>query len=98
MATERFTISIASEEIDRFERGRAKLGMNKSAYVRYLIDEHEGKEPSFVKYREIIELLAELNLHMNTIILQPETSEHDRMLLAEKISETNKRLKKLTGG
>ena len=53
MAMERFTVSMNEADVDLFERKRCDMGMTKSAYIRYLIAEHENKVPPFLKYKEL---------------------------------------------
>lgn len=95
MAMERFMISISSEGIDLFERGRADMGMNKSSYIRFLIAEHENKVPAFIKYKEIIELLSEVNTHIKSLLLKENLDDMDKILLMEKLEKTNEVMKKL---
>lgn len=63
MAMEKTSITMTSSDLDLFERGRCEQGINmsKSAYIRLLIAEHEDRVPSFIKYKEIIEKISELN-------------------------------------
>lgn len=86
---ERITISMNSSDIDFFERKRAELGMNKSAFVRLLIANYENNIPSFIKDREIIGALSDVNSLMKALLISDKISSTDKMILYEKINKLN---------
>lgn len=49
MERKRFMISMSEEDVNCFEAGREAAGMNKSAYIRLLIAEHEKRVPRIHK-------------------------------------------------
>ena len=61
MSVIRFMVSMSEEDILCFEAGREAAGMSKSAYIRLLIAEHEHTVPGFIKYKEVIHEIAEMN-------------------------------------
>ncbi|MDD3416012.1 MAG: ribbon-helix-helix domain-containing protein [Lachnospiraceae bacterium] len=86
---ERLTVSMNSSDIDFFERKRADLGMNKSAFIRLLIANYENKIPSFIKNKEIIEALSDVNNSMKEILISDKMNSTDKMILYEKINKLN---------
>ena len=90
---ERFSISMNSEDIDLFERRRSELGLSKSAYIRYLIAEHENGIPDFVAFRDTIQKMSELNNHMKEIVIRDNFETQDKLVLYEKIGSLNTTLK-----
>lgn len=86
---ERFTVSMNSEDIDLFERRRADMGFSKSAFIRYLIAEHENNVPNFIQYKHIIEQMADLNTHMKEILVSKNVDEKFKMQLFEEINSLN---------
>lgn len=93
MAMERYCLSMSEKDIDKFERGRADAGMSKSAYVRLLIAEHENRIPAFIKNKEIIEQMAEINTNLKGILLKEEIGEEDKLKIFERIAEIEKMIK-----
>ena len=90
---ERFSISMNSEDIDLFERRRSELGLSKSAFIRYLISEHENGIPDFISFRDTIQKMSELNNHMKEIVIRDNFETQDKLVLYEKISSLNTTLK-----
>ena len=94
MPMERFTVSMSETDIDLFERKRADMGMTKSAFIRFLIAEHDEKVPSFIKNKEVIEKMAELNTLMKEMIISDKLSEVEKLHLFEQIKRTNEIVEK----
>lgn len=93
MPSERFTITMSSDDIDAFERGRSITGMSKSAYIRLLIAEHENTVPSFIRYKEIIREISDLNTNIKEILLSDKEKDSDKLLLIERMNEIKQVLK-----
>ena len=83
---ERFSITMNSDDIDLFERRRAELGLTKSAYIRYLIAEHENGVPEFISFQKVIKQISELNTYMKEIIINENFDANDKLLFYEKIN------------
>ena len=83
---ERFSITMNSDDIDLFERRRAELGLTKSAYIRYLIAEHENGVPEFISFQKVIKQISELNTYMKEIIINENFDANDKLLVYEKIN------------
>lgn len=84
---ERITVTMHPSDVDLFERKRNEMGMSKSSYIRYLIAEHEKALPPFLKYKEIIKELAEINTSLKEIVINEKISITDKMQLCEKIDQ-----------
>lgn len=95
MPMERFTVTMSVSDIDNFERERAKQGMNKSAFIRFLMAEHENAVPSFLKNKEIVTVVSELNNTIKTLLLQNTLSDADKLKVFEEIKMTNIWIEKL---
>ena len=95
MAMERFTVSLNEKDIDLFERERADMGMNKSAYIRYLIAEHKNKVPPFLKYKELTKTISELNTSIKALLLLDNMEDSEKIYLFEQIKEINIMVKEL---
>lgn len=89
MPMERITVTMSESDVDNFERERAKQGMSKSAFIRFLIAEHENTVPSFLRNREIINVVSELNNSVKTLLLQNTLSDVDKLKVYEEIKKTN---------
>ena len=93
----RFSITMREEDIEDFEAGRLKEKMTKSAYVRFLIAEHERTIPSVYKYKDIIALLSSIDNSLKQILFNEKLGYDERMALYEKFDkvqeEINKKIK-----
>ena len=100
---ERFTITMNEEDIDYFERERADLGyrlgqrqpLNKSAFIRFLLQEHKERTPNFIKHKELITQISMLNTSIKEMILSDKIGDTDKLHLYEKLNEINATMKKI---
>ncbi len=90
---ERYCISMSESDVDNFERGRAICNMNKSAYLRLLIAEHENRVPNFIRHKELIEKISETNEILKEIALRPELIDEDVLSIHVRQNELEKLLK-----
>jgi hypothetical protein len=96
MERKRFMISMSEEDVNCFEAGREAAGMNKSAYIRLLIAEHEKRVPGLIKYKDIIKEIADTNTLIKEVILIKGINDADKMVLLERLDIILEHLKKLT--
>lgn len=80
-------ISMSEEDIICFEAGREAAGMNKSAYVRLLIAEHENRVPGFLKYKDVIKEIAEMNTLIKEVVLKKGVDELTKLVLLERLDK-----------
>lgn len=97
MLMKRLTVSMYSDDMDLFERGRAETGMSRSAYVRLLVAEHEKQVPVFWKYRELIQAMSEFNTSVNKLVLSGQITDLEKLKLSEQMDVVNQLLEKLAG-
>lgn len=71
---------LAEEDLQVFERERKKMGLNKSAYMRYLIRHAGGNVPYFIHYRDLLQQVSELNSSVKELLAK------DMMTDAEKLA------------
>ena len=95
MAMEKITITMSSEDIDIFERGRSECGMSKSAYTRLLIAEHEQRVPPFIKYKEIILEISKLNTYIKEMLFSEKTDDGFKLYMVEQMKEIKELLSSL---
>lgn len=95
MAMERFTISMHSHDIDLFERGRSEAGLNRSAYVRLLVAEHEKQVPAFWRHKELIHAISEFNTSVRKLVLSGQVTDLEKLKLSEQMAGIHQLLKKL---
>jgi hypothetical protein len=61
--------------------------MSKSAFIRYLLLVNEGKEPAFIKNKELIKILGDLNTCLNEIITSETVETSTKIFISEKTNE-----------
>lgn len=89
----RLCISMSQDDIDKFETGREIANMNRSAYIRLLIAEHENVIPGFYKNRELISELAKLNNGINELLLKDTLTDAEKVNLYEKMADLREKIK-----
>lgn len=98
MAMEKFTVSMYDTDVDLFELRRTELGMSKSAFIRLLLAEHENKVPSFIKDKELINAISELNTSVKELIISDKVDEIEVLHLIEQIKVSNEMFRKIVSG
>ena len=86
---------MSDEDIENFEVGRLNEKMPKSAYIRYLIAEHERTIPSAYKYKDIIRLLSSIETMMKMILVNEKMELADRIGLYERIEKLRLEIRKM---
>jgi hypothetical protein len=89
---------MSDEDIENFEEGRLREGMSKSAYVRFLIAEHERTIPSVYKYKEIIALLSSIDNSVRQMVMNDSFEPSERMALYEKFAKVHQEVEKIVNG
>ena len=95
MAMERVCFTMSEADLDLFERGRNELKMTKSAYIRYLIAEHEGTLPVAVKYKSIITQFSDLNDLIKQLLLTDTLTDQEKLMLSEQMRAVKEQLGKI---
>lgn len=95
MPMERFCITMSEKDVDLFELERGKLGLTKSAFVRLLIAEHKNTVPGFIRNKEIIRELSELNNSIKSLLLKDSLNDTEKIHLFEEMKNTTRFVKEL---
>lgn len=93
MAVEKKSLSMNEEDWDLLDRGRSQYGMPRSMYVRLLLAEHENKTPSFIQYKEVIQVMSELNNSIKVLVLKDTISDAGKLQIIEHMEEIKKLIK-----
>lgn len=100
---ERFTVTMYEEDIDYFERERTDLGyrlgesqgLTKSAFIRFLLHEHKETTPNFIKHKELIAQISNLNTSIKELILSDKINDVEKLHMYEKLNEINTTMKEI---
>lgn len=99
---ERFTVTMYEEDADYFERERTDLGyslgdkaLTKSAFIRFLLEEHRNKTPQFIKNKNIISNISELNTNLKKLMLKDKLSDDEKLYIYEKMNQIESMIKKI---
>lgn len=89
---ERIRYSIPDIDAELFEVGREKMGMTRSAYIHYLIYEHENKLPVSLKYKELIDSFSNFSNDMKHLELS-NLDDNEKIKIFETLDEIKKQIK-----
>ena len=78
---------MSEDEWNRFENAREKLGMNRSQYVRYLIDGQKEIRPVAIKQKDMIFHLSNIDRSLKVIAMKEEISEKEKMIVIAKLED-----------
>jgi len=83
----RLFLSVSDADLSKLDTLREELGMNRSQYIRYLIEGQKKVLIPSIKYKELITKIAQIDLSLRVIALKDEMSEKDKLLVYAKIEE-----------
>ena len=83
----RLFLSVSDADLSKLDLLRAELGMNRSQYIRYLIEGQKKVLIPSIKYKELITKVSQIDLSLRVIALKDEMSEKDKLLIYSKIEE-----------
>ena len=90
----RLFLSVSDADLSKLDMLRGELGMNRSQYIRYLIEGQKRVLIPSVKYKELVSKLSQIDLSLRVIALKDQMSAEDKLLIFTKLEE----LKKLFAG
>lgn len=86
----RLFLSLSEEDILKLDKLRAELGMNRSQYIRYVLSGQRKVINPSIKYRELVNKLAELELCLRVIALKDTISLQEKLEISMGIKELKK--------
>lgn len=90
----RVFLALQPVEYEKFENGRKELGLKPSAYVKYLMESQTQSEPDFLKYKDLIAGISEINTSVRAIATSPEINDTDRRELYTYLDDLQKNIEK----
>lgn len=88
----RLFLSMSEEDVDRLDRLRNELGMNRSQYIRYLLSGQRKVIPSSIKDKKLIEVLSQIDLDMRVLALKDGVTAKDSLAIFSEIKEIKRLL------
>lgn len=83
----RLFLSVSDADLSKLDILRAELGMNRSQYIRYLIEGQKRVLIPSIKYKELITKVSQIDLSLRVIALKDEMDEKDKLIVYSKIEE-----------
>ena len=90
----RLFLSMSQEDVDKLDRLREELGMNRSQYIRYLLSGQKKFLPASVKDKKLIDAISRIDLNMRVLALKEDMAPEDSLAIFCEIKE----IKELLGG
>lgn len=88
---ERIRYSLPDADAELFELGREKMNMTRSAYIHFLIYEHENRLPASLKYKDLIECFSNFSNNMKLLELS-NISDDEKIKIFEILNEIKKQM------
>ena len=83
----RLFLSVSDADLSKLDMLRGELGMNRSQYIRYLIEGQKRVLIPSVKYKELVSKLSQIDLSLRVIALKDQMSAEDKLLIFTKLEE-----------
>ena len=83
----RLFLSVSDADLSKLDMLRGELGMNRSQYIRYLIEGQKRVLIPSVKYKELVSKLSQIDLSLRVIALKDQMSAEDKLLIYTKLEE-----------
>lgn len=93
MQNKRLFLSLSEADVNRLDSLREPLGMNRSQYIRHVINGQKKIVPPAIGSKELIDVLSKINMHLSVIALKDAVSEEDMLVVYSEID----RIKDLLG-
>lgn len=88
----RLFLSVSEEDLNKLDRLREELGMNRSEYIRYVISGQKKIIPFPIKGKKLIEAISAVELYMSVIALKDGMQPEDIITIYSEIQEVKKLL------
>lgn len=83
----RLFLSISNEDVEKLDRLREELGMNRSQYIRYVISGQKKIIPFSIREKKLIEAIVAVELDMSVIALKDGMESEDVIAIYSEIQE-----------
>lgn len=83
----RLFLSVSDADLSKLDMLRGELGMNRSQYIRYLIEGQKRVLIPSVKYKELVSKLSQIDLSLRVIALKDQMSAEDKLLIYTKLED-----------
>lgn len=97
MSSKRLFMTMPEELYEQFEKNRELLGMNRSMYVRYLLQGQRELRPLTIRYVKLIDKLNDIDRELKMIAAKETLSDVDRLAVMTKLDDIKKLLNKNYG-
>ena len=92
----RMYMYLSEEDIKEFDDNRNSLGYTRREYLKHLMQVEKNKEPVCMKYKDIVEQMAELTTISKALILTDKgITDMDRQTLNLKMEQLNSNVREL---
>ena len=78
---------MSNEDVEKLDRLREELGMNRSQYIRYVISGQKKIIPFPIREKKLIEAIAAVELDMSVIALKDGMESEDVIAIYSEIQE-----------
>ena len=85
MNDKRLFLSLSEDDLARLDKRRAEYGMNRSQYIRYLLSSQRKAIPYSIKQKELVDQIAQVDLHPKSLCLKEEMRPEDVMFVMEAV-------------
>lgn len=83
----RLFLSVSDEDLERLDKGREPLGMNRSQYIRYLLSKQKKMVAPSVRYQALVEQCSRIDLELRVIALKDSLNNEEKLLVLKKLEE-----------
>ncbi|MDD3138695.1 MAG: ribbon-helix-helix protein, CopG family [Lachnospiraceae bacterium] len=83
----RLFLSMSEEDVDKLDRLREELRMNRSQYIRYLLSGQKKVMPTAIKDKKLIDAISKIDLDMRVLALKEGVSPGDALAIYCEIRE-----------
>ena len=89
----RLFLSVSPEDLKKLDALRSELGMNRSRYIRHVINGQRKIVPSSIRNKEIVNALSKIDLDLRVLALKEGMAPEDTLFVFSEIQ----RIKELLG-
>lgn len=94
----RLFLTLSENEFYQFENSRAQLGMQKSQFLKYLLQGQKEIRPMPIVHRQLLDKLSSVDRNLKIIAMKEDLSDEDRLYTMEQLMDIKEFLDKLSRG
>lgn len=95
MVSNRVVVSLSDEHMELLEKKCMEQNVNRSKYIRNLLDQDFGRVPKEIAHKELISKFSSVDTKLKSIVIRDELTDVERIFITDSIKQMKDMLVKI---